>query len=110
MHRGITVPLHFIFRGLWSSANYESAVSTSDIIKYVAEHEHSIVFRVLQGIGAAGGFALLLLFINGMVPAEKYPLYGGIMAADMALANLAGPLAGGALSSPSKWRWAFLLK
>ncbi len=75
-----------------------------------ANSEISIICRVFQGVGAAGGFALALLFIHGMVPKEKYPLFGAIMAADMALANLSGPLIGGALSKPSNWRWVFLLK
>ncbi|KAF1835914.1 MFS general substrate transporter [Decorospora gaudefroyi] len=68
-----------------------------------------IIFRVLQGIGAAGGWALAFLFVYGMVPPDKYPLYGSLMAADVSIANLAGPLVGGALSQPKTWRWVFLL-
>ncbi|PVH98544.1 MFS general substrate transporter [Periconia macrospinosa] len=68
-----------------------------------------IVCRVFQGIGAAGGFALGILFFTGMVPKEKFPLYGAVLSSTVALANLAGPLLGGALSKNSQWRWVFLL-
>ncbi|KAF2706371.1 MFS general substrate transporter [Pleomassaria siparia CBS 279.74] len=68
-----------------------------------------IICRVFQGLGAAGGFALVLLFIHGMVPKRKYPLYGSFTAATISIANLAGPLVGGALSEPRTWRWVFLL-
>jgi MFS family permease len=69
----------------------------------------SIICRVFQGLGAAGGFALVLLFIHGMVPKSKYPLYSSFMAATISVANLTGPLVGGALSEPKTWRWVFLL-
>jgi MFS family permease len=65
---------------------------------------------VFQGLGAAGGFALVLLFIHGMVPKNEWPLYSSFMAATISIANLAGPLVGGALSEPNTWRWVFLLK
>ncbi|OSS44301.1 hypothetical protein B5807_11136 [Epicoccum nigrum] len=68
-----------------------------------------IICRVFQGLGAAGGFALVLLFIHGMVPKNKWPLYSSFMAATISIANLAGPLVGGALSEPNTWRWVFLL-
>ncbi|KAJ4350433.1 uncharacterized protein N0V89_009054 [Didymosphaeria variabile] len=68
-----------------------------------------IIFRAFQGLGAAGGFALTILIINEMVPRNKLPMYGAIMALDMALATLSGPLFGGVISDRSTWRWVFLM-
>ncbi|KAF1997152.1 MFS general substrate transporter [Amniculicola lignicola CBS 123094] len=68
-----------------------------------------IICRVFQGIGAAGGTALVLLSIYGMVPPDKFPLYGALMSATISIASLAGPLVGGALSEHKTWRWVFLL-
>ncbi|PSN61251.1 MFS general substrate transporter [Corynespora cassiicola Philippines] len=64
-----------------------------------------IIFLAFQKIGAAGGFALAIVIIQEMVPKDRYPGYGALMAADMALATLSGPLFGGIISSNSTWKW-----
>lgn len=70
----------------------------------------SIIFRMFQGIGAAGCFSLALIIAYEMVPKEKYPLQAAQLAATQALGSLIGPLIGGVISQSTTWRWVFLIK
>jgi MFS family permease len=45
-----------------------------------------------------------------MIPPAKYPKYGSLLSADVALATLLGPIIGGAIADGTSWRWVFLLK
>jgi len=70
----------------------------------------SIIFRTIQGIGGAGGYALSTLVTYEMVPKSKLPLYGAINSVWVALATLIGPLFGGLINNDTTWRWVFYLK
>ncbi|KAM0124628.1 hypothetical protein ACHAO1_010966 [Botrytis cinerea] len=54
-----------------------------------------IVFRVLQGSGASGAFAVTMAIVYEMVPKPKLPLYTGICFINAALAATSGPIIGG---------------
>jgi MFS family permease len=69
-----------------------------------------IVFRALQGMGGAGCFSISMVVFFELIPKDKYPKYGSILSADVALATLLGPIIGGAIADQTTWRWVFLLK
>ncbi|KAL3448147.1 major facilitator superfamily domain-containing protein [Aspergillus insuetus] len=68
-----------------------------------------IVFRALQGLGGAGCFSISMIVFFELIPPEKYPKYGSLLSADVALATLLGPIIGGAIADGTSWRWVFLL-
>ncbi|KAL2847111.1 major facilitator superfamily domain-containing protein [Aspergillus pseudodeflectus] len=68
-----------------------------------------IVFRALQGLGGAGCFSISMVVFFEMIPPAKYPKYGSLLSADVALATLLGPIIGGAIADGTSWRWVFLL-
>lgn len=67
----------------------------------------SIIFRALQGIGGSGLYCLVFVAIMKLVVPEKMAFYSGIISSVFALANLLGPLLGGAISDHTNWRWIF---
>ncbi|KAI0436485.1 putative efflux pump antibiotic resistance protein [Xylaria telfairii] len=68
-----------------------------------------IIFRALQGIGGAGCFSISMVVFFELIPKEKYPKYGSIVSADIALAMLLGPIVGGAIADHTTWRWVFII-
>jgi EmrB/QacA subfamily drug resistance transporter len=66
-----------------------------------------IGFRALQGLGAGGLIVGVMAIIGDLVPPRERGRYQGIMAAVMAVAMVAGPLAGGFITDNLSWRWAF---
>jgi len=66
-----------------------------------------IGFRALQGLGAGGLIVGVMAIIGDLVPPRERGRYQGIMAGIMALAMVAGPLAGGFITDNLNWRWAF---
>ncbi|KAF7872250.1 hypothetical protein EAF04_003174 [Stromatinia cepivora] len=70
---------------------------------------HLIVCRAFQGLGAAGCFSIATIVIFEMAPKEKYPIYGTIISADVALATALGPILGGLITENTTWRWVFIL-
>jgi EmrB/QacA subfamily drug resistance transporter len=66
-----------------------------------------IGFRALQGLGAGGLMVGVMAIIGDLVPPRERGRYQGIMAGVMALAMIAGPLAGGFITDNLNWRWAF---
>ncbi|KAL4981982.1 MFS general substrate transporter [Aspergillus falconensis] len=68
-----------------------------------------IVFRALQGLGGAGCFSISMVVFFELIPPAKYPKYGSLLSADVALATLLGPIIGGAIADGTTWRWVFLL-
>jgi EmrB/QacA subfamily drug resistance transporter len=66
-----------------------------------------IGFRALQGLGAGGLLVGAMAIIGDLVPPRERGRYQGMMAGIMALAMIAGPLAGGFITDNLNWRWAF---
>ncbi len=66
-----------------------------------------IGFRALQGLGAGGLMVGAMAIIGDLVPPRERGRYQGMMAGIMALAMIAGPLAGGFITDNLNWRWAF---
>jgi EmrB/QacA subfamily drug resistance transporter len=66
-----------------------------------------IGFRAMQGLGAGGLIVGVMAIIGDLVPPRERGRYQGIMAAVMAVAMVAGPLAGGFITDNLSWRWAF---
>jgi EmrB/QacA subfamily drug resistance transporter len=66
-----------------------------------------IGFRALQGLGAGGLIVGVMAIIGDLVPPRERGRYQGMMAAIMAVAMVAGPLAGGFITDHLSWRWAF---
>jgi len=66
-----------------------------------------IAFRALQGLGAGGLLVGAMAIIGDLVPPRERGRYQGLMAGIMALAMIAGPLAGGFITDHLSWRWAF---
>jgi EmrB/QacA subfamily drug resistance transporter len=66
-----------------------------------------IGFRALQGLGAGGLLVGAMAIIGDLVPPRERGRYQGYMAGMMAVAMVAGPLAGGYITDHLNWRWAF---
>lgn len=64
-------------------------------------------FRALQGLGAGGLMVGAFAIIGDLVPPRERGRYQGMMAGVMAVAMIAGPLAGGYITDHLSWRWAF---
>ncbi|KAL5379079.1 hypothetical protein DPSP01_008712 [Paraphaeosphaeria sporulosa] len=68
-----------------------------------------IVFRALQGIGGSALYSLVFVTIMKLIVPDKIAFYSGVISSVFALANLSGPLIGGAISDHTNWRWIFWL-
>ncbi|KAF2441244.1 MFS general substrate transporter [Karstenula rhodostoma CBS 690.94] len=68
-----------------------------------------IVFRALQGIGGSALYSLVFVAIMKLIVPDKIAFYSGIISSVFALANLSGPLLGGAISDHTNWRLIFWL-
>jgi EmrB/QacA subfamily drug resistance transporter len=68
-----------------------------------------IGFRALQGLGAGGLIVGVMAIIGDLVPPRERGRYQGMFAGIMAVAMVAGPLAGGFITDHLNWRWAFYI-
>jgi EmrB/QacA subfamily drug resistance transporter len=74
-----------------------------------------IVFRGLQGLGAAGIFALAFIIVSDLYPPRERGKINGVFGAVFGLSSVLGPLAGGFLTDHAGswlphvagWRWVF---
>lgn len=68
-----------------------------------------IAYRALQGIGAGALFAVPTIALSELVKPESRGRMQGAIGALFAIASLAGPLVGGALTDAAGWRWIFYI-
>ena len=68
-----------------------------------------IGFRALQGLGAGGLIVGVMAIIGDLVSPRERGRYQGMFAGVMAVAMVAGPLAGGFITDHLNWRWAFYI-
>ncbi|HVP19394.1 MAG TPA: MFS transporter, partial [Spirochaetia bacterium] len=66
-----------------------------------------IVFRALQGLGAAGIFSMVFTVIADLFPPAERGRYSGLFGAVFGTSSIAGPLLGGFLTDTLSWRWVF---
>jgi EmrB/QacA subfamily drug resistance transporter len=69
--------------------------------------EQLIVFRALQGIGAAGIQPIALTIVGDIFGIEERAKMQGLFGAVWAIAGLVGPLLGGVIVATLSWRWVF---
>ncbi|KAJ6087930.1 hypothetical protein N7467_006844 [Penicillium canescens] len=65
--------------------------------------------RAVSGLGAAGLFSGSILIISKTVPLVKRPMYTSLIGSMAGIANVAGPLMGGAFTDHLTWRWCFYI-
>jgi EmrB/QacA subfamily drug resistance transporter len=66
-----------------------------------------IAFRVVQGVGAGGLFALAHATIGVIVPPRERGRYQGLLGSTFVFGSILGPALGGVLVDQASWRWAF---
>jgi EmrB/QacA subfamily drug resistance transporter len=66
-----------------------------------------IAFRIVQGMGAGGLFALAHATIGVIVPPRDRGRYQGLIGATFAAGSIIGPALGGLIVDHASWRWVF---
>ena len=66
-----------------------------------------VAFRVVQGLGAGGLFALAHATIGVIVPPRDRGRYQGLFGSTFVFGSLIGPALGGILVDQASWRWTF---
>ena len=66
-----------------------------------------VAFRVVQGLGAGGLFALAHATIGVIVPPRDRGRYQGLFGSVFIMGSILGPALGGILVDQASWRWAF---
>jgi MFS family permease len=66
-----------------------------------------VAFRVVQGMGAGGLFALAHATIGVIVPPRSRGRYQGLFGSTFVLGSIVGPALGGIFVDQASWRWCF---
>jgi EmrB/QacA subfamily drug resistance transporter len=66
-----------------------------------------VAFRVVQGMGAGGLFALAHATIGVIVPPRDRGRYQGLFGSTFVFGSIIGPALGGILVDQASWRWTF---
>jgi EmrB/QacA subfamily drug resistance transporter len=66
-----------------------------------------VAFRVIQGMGAGGLFALAHATIGVIVPPRERGRYQGLFGSTFVFGSIIGPALGGVLVDQASWRWTF---
>lgn len=68
-----------------------------------------ILFRAVQGLGAASLFTTTLAVIADLYPPRERGKYMGLIAGVMGISSVVGPLAGGVITDLLSWHWVFFI-
>ncbi|MHB8874240.1 MAG: MDR family MFS transporter [Myxococcaceae bacterium] len=68
-----------------------------------------IVFRAVQGLGAAALFTSAFAVVADLFPPSVRGRYTGLFGAVFGLSSVVGPLAGGFLTDHLSWHWVFFV-
>ena len=68
-----------------------------------------ILFRAIQGIGAASLFTSAFAVVADLFPPQERGKWQGLFGACFGLASVVGPLAGGFLTDNFGWHWVFFI-
>lgn len=63
--------------------------------------------RGIQGVGAAGIYALSYIVTTDIIPLRQRPKFQSIIVASWALGTVIGPLTGGVVAEHTRWQWIF---
>jgi EmrB/QacA subfamily drug resistance transporter len=66
-----------------------------------------VAFRVVQGMGAGGLFALAHATIGVIVPPRERGRYQGLFGSTFVFGSIIGPALGGIFVDQASWRWTF---
>jgi EmrB/QacA subfamily drug resistance transporter len=66
-----------------------------------------VAFRVVQGMGAGGLFALAHATIGVIIPPRERGRYQGLIGSTFAAGSIIGPALGGLIVDHASWRWVF---
>ncbi|MBT18099.1 MAG: MFS transporter [Dehalococcoidia bacterium] len=68
-----------------------------------------IIYRAIQGIGAASLMANSFTILADLFPPAERGKWQGLFGATFALASVIGPVTGGYITDNFEWRWIFLI-
>lgn len=66
-------------------------------------------FRALQGIGAAGMYAMAMIVLPEISPISLLPALSSMIGTAVATGSVLGPILGGVITQDSTWRWSVLM-
>jgi EmrB/QacA subfamily drug resistance transporter len=108
----VTVPLYgklgdiYGRRKLWLVAI--SIFLVGSMLCGIAQSMNQLVaFRVVQGMGAGGLFALAHATVGVIVPPRERGRYQGLFGSTFVIGSILGPALGGIFVDQASWRWAF---
>lgn len=68
-----------------------------------------VVFRAIQGIGGGAIYALAVIIVGVVFPAERRAKAHGLITGVWGISSILGPLGGGLITEYWSWRWIFFI-
>ncbi|MCJ1314392.1 hypothetical protein MMC25_008074 [Agyrium rufum] len=94
----------------WAYLSFLGLFELGSLVCATAQSSASlIVGSAIVGAGPAGLFSGALVIIAHCIPLRLRPTYMGVIGSMFGVANISGPLIGGALAQHATWRWCFYL-
>ncbi|KAL7969705.1 major facilitator superfamily domain-containing protein [Trichoderma sp. SZMC 28014] len=88
---------------------YSLFLTFSAACGFAQDVDQLIVFRVFQGVGGSGLYALPILILTQNCPLGMRQYIGSIIGVTIAAAGVLGPVIGGLLTQYLDWRWIFYI-